>query len=126
MLWLRRRHTLSKRQEPKKAVVSVEKVGVYPNVWWEHRLACGHLEKRKRRTAASKIACGQCGAAQGGVEPDDDATLMQYEGRVRAWLANEYHVEVEMVTVEAYMDGGYPKVGRVSVGLFRDVSQEIA
>ncbi len=117
---------MSKRQEPKKAVVSITRVGHYPNAWWEHRLACGHLERRKRKSAASKIACGQCGAARSGVVSDDEATLMQYEARMRAWLANEFRVELEMVEVEAYMDGGYPKAGRVSVGLFRDIFTEIA
>lgn len=89
-------------------------------------MSCGHLERRKRESAASKVACGQCGAARIGVEPDDEATLIQYEGRVRAWLANKFRVEAEMVTVEAYMDGGYPKAGRVSISLFRDVFDEIA
>ena len=115
---------MSKRQQPKHKVVSVEKAGVYPNVWWEHRLSCGHLERRKRKAPASKIACGQCGAAQGGLQPNDEATLMQYEGKVRAWLANEFRVEQEMVSVEVYMDGGYPKAGRVSVSLFRDIFRE--
>lgn len=105
--------------------MSVERVGKYPHVWWEHRLACGHLERRKRKAPASKVACGQCGAVRAGFETDDEATLMQYEGKVRAWLANEFRVELEMVAVEAYMDGGYPKAGRVSVGLFRDVFTEI-
>lgn len=112
---------MSRRQQPKRSVVSVEKAGKYPNVWWEHRLSCGHLERRKRRTAASKVACGQCGAASGGVVPDDEATLLQYEGQVRAFVASEFRVELDAVEVETYMDGGYPKTGRVSVNVFRDI-----
>lgn len=84
-------------------------------------MACGHLERRKRKSAASKIACGQCGAASGGIEPDDEATLMQYEARVRVALADEFDVEAEMVRVEAYMDGGYPKVHVFHVTVMRNI-----
>lgn len=84
-------------------------------------MSCGHLERRKRKASASKVACGQCGAAAGGVVPDDEATLLQYEGQVRAFVASEFRVELDAVSVETYMDGGFPKVGRVSVSVFRDI-----
>lgn len=110
---------MSKRQFPKRSVVSVEKTGVYPNVWWEHRLSCGHLERRKRKAPAVKVACSQCGAAEGSSAPDDEATLMQFEAQRRAGWADEFKVPLEQVSVDAYMDGGYPKVSRLVVNFPR-------
>ncbi len=110
---------MSGRRGRRHSIVRVERTGSYPNVWWEHYLSCGHLERRKRKAPGASMVCSQCGAAG---EPvvvfDPAAAVLDYEARVAGAVADRLGVEVESVSVEAYLDGGVQKVGRVSVDFF--------
>ena len=112
---------VSKRQQPKRRVNDITRVGSYPSVWWEHRLECGHIERRKRKSASERIACEKCGAAAGLAVFDEAAALSEYQMRVEAKFAHQFKVDPEFVTVQCYMDGGYPRVATVHMSLYRDI-----
>lgn len=49
-----------RRQAPKRSIVSINKIGPWGNVRYEHQLECGHSEMLPRASSAKKIACSQC------------------------------------------------------------------
>lgn len=51
---------VSRKQAPRQLVVEVERVGAWGDVTYRHRLACGHVEVRKRPAPADHISCMFC------------------------------------------------------------------
>ena len=51
---------VNKKSAPQKNIVSIEKQGGWGDVSYYHKLECGHIEVRKRASAAPKIACTWC------------------------------------------------------------------
>ena len=51
---------VNKKSAPQKNIVSIEKQGGWGDVSYYHKLECGHIEIRKRASAAPKIACTWC------------------------------------------------------------------
>lgn len=52
--------TISRKQAPKRDVVSIAKKGEWGNVSYHHVLSCGHTEIRKRVAPAEQMACTWC------------------------------------------------------------------
>lgn len=111
----------NKRQLPKHRVIEVERTGVYPNVWWEHHLACGHTEKRKRKAPAKQIACTTCGRAKGLVIFDESAAESAYEQKVQAQFAQRYGLAPDEVLVMTYEEWGVFKVASVTLSFYKDL-----
>lgn len=111
----------SKRQFPKHRVIEVERIGVYPDVWWHHRLACGHTEKRKRKAPAKQIACTTCGRATNLVVVDEDAAESAYEQKIQAEFAQRFGLDLSDVLVTTYEEWGVFKVSTVTLSFYKDL-----
>lgn len=108
-------------QAPRRKLVSVDKVGEWGNFEYVHSLECGHVIVRKRESFAKKLTCEACvlavakdaelrALAVAPVRPkptdlddlltiDDDQLAEVEAGRVRAGLASELKVPLEVVDV---------------------------
>lgn len=112
----------SLKAAPRRPIVDIERNGDWGEVEYHHRLACGHIEVRKRRSAAPALACSGCVTAQafatGSVVAapvtapydapyvDSDAALETEAGRIKAGLAKRFGVDVEAVDVALRADSG--------------------
>jgi hypothetical protein len=52
--------TTERRKAPRRAIVSIEKIGAWGQLTYQHKLSCGHIDVRKRKAASSDIACMWC------------------------------------------------------------------
>lgn len=52
--------TTEHRKAPRKRVTEILRVGTWGHVVYEHRLECGHTEKRPRVASSKHLACVQC------------------------------------------------------------------
>lgn len=55
---------VERRQAPKQKILSINRVGAWGKVRYEHRLECGHAEILPRASTATRIACTWCVKAQ--------------------------------------------------------------
>lgn len=102
---------MSRRSAPRQQVLEVWRTGSgYGTVWWHHRLACGHVEVRKRRAPAEQVGCLRCeaGAQVATVAaPDtyDRAASLDTDAAVlRARLASALGLPIEGITVQLIGD----------------------
>jgi len=51
---------VERRQAPKQKILSINRVGAWGKVRYEHKLDCGHSEILPRASSAKKIACTWC------------------------------------------------------------------
>lgn len=83
------------------------RTGDYATTLWHHRLACGHVEARKRRAPATEIGCLRCEAADAvagqavpsgtsGPELNGEADV----ATLRVRLAASLDVPVDSVTLQ--------------------------
>lgn len=49
-----------RRQAPKRAIITINKIGSWGSVRYEHQLECGHSELLLRASSAKRIACSVC------------------------------------------------------------------
>jgi len=52
--------TTERRRAPRKKITSIEKVGRWGQVVYNHKLSCGHIDSRKRAATSDEIACMWC------------------------------------------------------------------
>jgi len=52
--------TTERRKAPRRAIVSIEKIGAWGHLTYQHKLSCGHIDVRKRKASSSDIACMWC------------------------------------------------------------------
>ena len=90
-------------------------------MWWHHRLACGHTEKRKRKAPAKQIACTTCGRATGLVVVDESAAESAYEQKIQAEFAQRYGIPLSDIQVMTYEEWGVFKVATVTLSFYRDL-----
>lgn len=103
---------------PRRAVLEIDRVGDWGEVTYRHRLACGHVEVRKRPSPAKVIACSGCVHAAAFAEralpavveaPEgdwDEFASAEYEAQVvAAGLAWRLGVEAEFVSVASGPEG---------------------
>jgi hypothetical protein len=108
--------TTERRRAPRKKITSIEKVGRWGQVVYNHKLSCGHIDSRKRAATSDEIACMWCLRAE---EKDAeikklsappvqsvfyDDNLAEEETRIektRAALAARIGVPMEAVDVAA-------------------------
>ena len=55
---------VNRKKAPQQEVVEIRRVGSWGRVTYQHKLACGHVESRKRPSTAPKIACTWCVQAE--------------------------------------------------------------
>ena len=55
---------VERRQAPKQKILSINRVGAWGKVRYEHKLDCGHSEILPRASSAKRIACTWCVKAQ--------------------------------------------------------------
>lgn len=115
-------------QAPKREVLEIWRTGTYGQSTWHHRLECGHVAQKKRKSPAKSVACPACG----GVEPnkgytiyDPEVARITMEQRVVAGLALRYGVQPEMIDVRIEMDGDTPYPALALVTLTREDLKDI-
>jgi hypothetical protein len=84
--------TTERRKAPRRAIVSIEKIGAWGQLTYQHKLSCGHIDVRKRKASSSDIACMWCLRAK----------EKQVETRIektRAAIASRIGVPMEAVDV---------------------------
>lgn len=55
---------VNRKKAPQQDVVEIQRIGSWGRVTYQHKLACGHIETRKRPSPAPKIACTWCVQAE--------------------------------------------------------------
>lgn len=55
---------VNRKKAPQQEVVEIQRIGSWGRVTYQHKLACGHIEIRKRPSPAPKIACTWCVQAE--------------------------------------------------------------
>ena len=104
-----------RRSAPRREVVEVIRVGEWGEVIYRHRLACGHVENRKRPAKSDLVGCATCAITQALQAIDDAldkrgdedsfATIEITVAHMRATMASRCGVPLEAVDV-AMGDGG--------------------
>jgi hypothetical protein len=138
----------SLKAAPRREVLDVERLGDWGEVRYTHRLSCGHVEERIRRTVPGKVlACSGCLKAatfaeqplrperaarpvfestEDGVMIDDLAGTEAEIARIRAGLAKAFRVPVEAVDVAVTSTTGQPDVAYALVFLDADQARRVA
>lgn len=52
--------TTERRKAPRRKIKSIEKIGKWGQVSYNHNLVCGHVDIRKRAATSDEIACMWC------------------------------------------------------------------
>jgi len=52
--------TTEHRKAPRRKVLGISRVGAWGNVVYEHKLECGHTERRPRAATSPTLACAWC------------------------------------------------------------------
>jgi len=52
--------TTEHRKAPRRKVISIQRVGAWGHVAYEHSLECGHTERRPRAASSETLACAWC------------------------------------------------------------------
>lgn len=52
--------TTEHRQAPRRKVLEIFRIGKWGSVVYEHRLECGHTERRPRAASSESLACAWC------------------------------------------------------------------
>jgi len=55
---------ISRKAAPRRRVVEISRTGSWGRVEYEHRLDCGHIERRKRAASTEEMACTGCVLAE--------------------------------------------------------------
>ena len=117
------------RRAPRRRITETRRVGSWGNVFYEHVLACGHIEKRPRLHAVKSLACVSClrtqkkeiellslGAPTREVEPYVEQSEIEI-ARVKAKLAHHLNVSLEQVEVSVIDKFGKQKISGAVVFL---------
>jgi len=115
---------VERRQAPKQKILSINRVGAWGKVRYEHKLDCGHSEILPRASSAKRIACTWCVKAQEKEEElrqlvspqknssqilDMDEFMSQDEievNRTRASIAAMLQIPVDAVSIVSTDVGG--------------------
>lgn len=52
--------TTERRRAPRRKITSIEKIGRWGQLTYNHKLECGHIDARKRAATSDEIACMWC------------------------------------------------------------------
>lgn len=125
------------------------KIGDWGEVVYQHRLACGHTETRKRHSPASHIACSGCVTAreftQNGPsrpalakveespDPDDSDLFVDEMGtveaeaqRIAAGLAAKFKISQEAVDVAISAQAGRAEVAYAVIFLDAQTARRLS
>lgn len=64
-----------RRQAPKRSILSINRIGPWGNIKYEHQLDCGHSELLPRASSAKKIACSSC-KRKNDTQPSSENTVL--------------------------------------------------
>ncbi len=113
---------------PKREVLEVWRTGTYGRAAWHHRLECGHVAQKKRRSPGGTVACLDCL----GVEPrkgyvpfDPEVARISMEQRVIAGLALKFAVAPEFVDVRIELEGDRPYAAMATITLTREILRDL-
>jgi hypothetical protein len=112
--------TTEHRKAPRRTVVSVNKVGKWGSLTYEHTLNCGHIEVRKRKSSTDKLACAGCYRASQfqremgflnrtsppAIDDDGDNTIEFRINEIRASIAARFNVPLEAVDIASSISAG--------------------
>lgn len=121
--------TTEHRKAPRRKVVETSRVGAWGNVVYEHRLECGHTERRPRAATSESLACAWCLRSQAKeleirslaspaktVEPDLHHTEVEI-ARIKAKISHTLNVALEQVDVSVVDKLGEQKISGAVVFL---------
>ena len=121
--------TTEHRKAPRRRVVEIRRVGSWGNVVYEHRLECGHTERRHRAVSSNSLACAWCLRSQAKeieirslsspaktIEIDIQKTEIEI-ARAEAAIAHTLNVSLEQVEVSVVDKFGEQKISGAVVFL---------
>ena len=121
--------TTEHRKAPRRRVVEIRRVGSWGNVVYEHRLECGHTERRHRAASSNSLACAWCLRSQAKeieirslsspaktIEIDIQKTEIEI-ARAKAAIAHTLNVSLEQVEVSVVDKFGEQKISGAVVFL---------
>ena len=88
--------TTEHRQAPRRKVVSINRVGAWGNVVYEHKLECGHTERRPRAATSPTLACAWCLRSQA-----KELEIRSLQAPAKTVELDLQHTEVEIARVKA-------------------------
>lgn len=56
--------SVSRKAAPRRRIIDISRTGSWGRVEYEHRLDCGHIERRKRASSTDEMACTGCVLAE--------------------------------------------------------------
>jgi len=114
--------TTEHRQAPRRKVLEIFRMGKWGSVVYEHRLECGHTERRSRAASSESLACAWCWRSQLKeleinalrspakiIEKDPNDTEIGI-ARVKAKLSHALGVSLEQVEVSVIDKFGEQKI----------------
>ena len=122
--------TTEHRKAPRKKVISVNRVGEWGNVSYEHLLSCGHVETRPRKASTDSLACAWCfksknlgkellqlGSSTSAYMDDDESSGESMINDIRASIAARFNVSLEAVDVVSSIENYELKIKYATVFL---------
>jgi hypothetical protein len=121
--------TTEHRKAPRKKVISIHRVGAWGHILYEHRLECGHTERRPRAASSETLACAWCFRSQAkeieiralgtpAKSVDFDAADNEIDiARIKAQLAHVLSVALEQVEISVVDKLGEQKISGAVVFL---------
>lgn len=121
--------TTEHRQAPRRKIVSIVREGQWGDVVYRHTLSCGHVEDRKRKSSAPKLACAWClRALDKGKEiqlllngpqvlqTDEDLAQDETEIKtVRAKLSTKLNIPIDAIDLSVADVGGNLQIRYASI-----------
>lgn len=104
-----------RHKAPRRKVEALSHTTGYGSTWWMHRLECGHVEQRKRRSPASTVGCSAClnelrkqtqvfielrGLPDEAAVQEDDVAVELQAQKIAAEVASRLAIPSEMVGVQ--------------------------
>lgn len=121
--------TTEHRKAPRKKIIDIQRVGTWGHVVYEHRLECGHTERRPRAATSESLACAWCLRSQAKeleiialnvpaktIEFDSTETEIEI-ARIKAKISYALDVALEQVEVSVIDKFGEQKISGAVVFL---------
>lgn len=121
--------TTEHRKAPRRKVIEINRVGSWGNVVYEHKLECGHTERRPRAASSETLACAWCLRSQAkeleirslsspAKTKELDLSHTEVEiARIKATIAHTLNVSLEQVEVSVVDKFGEQKISGAVVFL---------
>lgn len=88
--------TTEHRKAPRRKIIGINRVGSWGSVVYEHKLECGHTERRPRAATSETLACAWCLRSQA-----KELEIRSLQAPAKTVDLDIPHTEVEIARVKA-------------------------